>query len=303
MLDPLTDPFAGEIGRRALVEVVLLGVACGPLGVWVILLRHSYAAESVAHATLPGLVVAALVGAPLLLGAAAGLVIAAAAIALAGREQRIGSDTAVAVAVTTLFGAGVVLALQPEVPARLSELLFGDPLSVTGAEIAVTGALAAGVASCLACLHRPLALATFDPGAARSLGARPGFSKLALLLLLVAATLVAIGALGNLLAVALTVGPGASALQVARHLRSSLALAAVFAVGAGVAGLYASYYLYVAAGASIALAAVTIFGLSALFRRPLRRRRGPRPRQTALRPSPPLGPTRDRFRPRARGLP
>ncbi|MDQ3728903.1 MAG: metal ABC transporter permease [Actinomycetota bacterium] len=286
MLDLLTDPFAGEIGRRALAEVLLLGLACGPLGVWVVLLRHSYAAESVAHATLPGLVVAALVGAPLLLGAAAGLVVAAAVIALAGREQRIGSDTAVAVAVTTLFGAGVILALSPEVPARLGELLFGDPLSVTGAEIAVTGALAFVVVSCLAILHRPLTLASFDPGVARSLGAKGGRAELALLLLLAGATLVAVGALGNLLAVALTVGPGASALLLAERLRLSLILAGVLAAGAGVVGLYASYYLDVAAGASIALAAIGLFGLAALVRRPLRHLRALRPRQSALRPSP-----------------
>jgi len=284
MLDLLTDPFAGEIGQRALAEVLLLGLACGPLGVWVVLLRHAYAAESIAHATLPGLVVASLVGAPLLLGAAAGLTIAATVIALAGREQRIGSDTAVAVAVTTLFGAGVILALSPEVPARLGELLFGDPLSVTGSEIAVAGALAFGVVVCLACLHRPLALASFDPEAARSLGAKGGQAELALLLLLAGSTLVAVGALGNLLAVALTVGPGASALLVAERLRLSLITAAALAAAAGVAGLYVSYYFDVAAGASIALAAVGIFGLAALIRHLRRRRHGLRPRQSALHP-------------------
>jgi ABC-type Mn2+/Zn2+ transport system permease subunit len=287
MLDLLTDPFAGDIGRRALAEVLLLGLACGPLGVWVVLLRHPYTAESVAHATLPGLVIAALLGAPLLLGAAGGLAVAAAAIALAGRQKLIGTDAAVAVAVTTLFGAGVILALRPEAPARLSELLFGDPLSVTVAEIAVTAGLALGVVFGLACLHRPLVMASFDPGAARSFGARPGWTELALLLLLAAATLVAVGALGNLLAVALTVGPGASALLLTRRLRVGLVLAAVLAVAAGVGGLYASYYLDVAAGASIALAAVAIFGVSALVRHPRRHPRGLRPKQSALRPSPP----------------
>ena len=48
----------------------MLGAACGALGVWLLHLRHAYAAESLAHAMLPGLVLAALVGAPLLLGAA-----------------------------------------------------------------------------------------------------------------------------------------------------------------------------------------------------------------------------------------
>ncbi len=74
MLDSLTDPFAGEIGQRALAEVALLGLVCGPLGVWLVLYRQSYAAESLAHAALPGLVIASLAGLPLLVGAGGGLV-------------------------------------------------------------------------------------------------------------------------------------------------------------------------------------------------------------------------------------
>ncbi|MDQ2676747.1 MAG: metal ABC transporter permease [Actinomycetota bacterium] len=270
MLDAITDPFAGEIGRRALAEVVLLGLVCGPLGAWVVLFRQSYAAESLAHAALPGLVLASLAGAPLLVGAAGGLGVAAVAIGLAGREQRVGPDTAIAVVVTTLFGAGVVLALQPEVPARLGEILFGDPLSVSGSDLAATAALGAVIAAALLGLHRRLALAGFDRQAARSLGIKPELLEFVLLALLAAATLVAVGALGNLLVVAMLLAPGAAALRLARGLPASLALAAVLAVGAGVAGLYVSFHLELAAGASIALAAVATFALAAAAA-PLRR--------------------------------
>jgi len=286
-LDFLTDPFTGEIGRNALAEVLLLALVCGPLGVWVVLLRHSYAAESIAHAALPGLVLAALIGAPLLLGAAAGIVVAALAITLAAREARVGSDTAVAVAVTTLFGAGVILALRPEVPARLSEILFGDPLSVTGTEIAVTGALALATLGALTRLHRPLVLASFDPGAAGGLGVRTGWAETALLVLLAGATLVAVQALGNLLVVALIVGPGAAALLITRRLNLSLVVAAAFAALAGMGGLYASFYLDLAAGASIALAAVAMPALAGALRLLRPRRLGPRPRRTEPHPSHP----------------
>jgi len=61
--------------QRAFVEVVVLGLACGPLGVWILLLRRAYAAESLSHAMLPGLVLAALVGVPLVFGAAAGYMV------------------------------------------------------------------------------------------------------------------------------------------------------------------------------------------------------------------------------------
>src|SRR5687768_15574061 len=96
--------------QRALFEIVVLGAACGALGVWLLHLRYAYAAESLAHAMLPGLVLAALVGAPLLLGAGAGVLVTAALIALATRDRRVGSEVAVGVTVTTAFGLGAVLA-------------------------------------------------------------------------------------------------------------------------------------------------------------------------------------------------
>src|SRR3954453_17631438 len=105
--------------QRALAEVLLLALACGPVGVWILLYRQSYAAESVAHAMLPGLVLAALIGAPLGLGAAAGIALGAGPIALAPRQPQVGPDVAVAVTVTALFGLGSLLALSPEAPLRI----------------------------------------------------------------------------------------------------------------------------------------------------------------------------------------
>jgi ABC-type Mn2+/Zn2+ transport system permease subunit len=262
MLDALVDPFRQGIGQRALVEMIVLGLACGPLGAWVLLYRQSYASESLAHAMLPGLVLASLAGLPLALGAGAGLVVAAVAIALASRVARTGADAAVAVVVTAMFGTGALLALSPDVPARLGELLFGDPLSVTTGEIAVSALLTAGVLVALGALHRDLAIAGFDPATAPSLGAAPARAELALLVLLAVTTLVAVQALGNLLVVALIVAPGAAALRIATRIGAAYAIAVAVAIAAGIAGLYVSYYLELAAGASIALAAVAAFALT-----------------------------------------
>ena len=131
----LADP----ITRRALLEVVILALALGPLGVWVLLHRQAYAAESMSHGLLPGLVLAALAGVPLILGAAGGALVAAGTIALAARDERVGADLGVAVAVSTLFGLGALLALSPAAPPRLEELLFGDLLGISGADLIAAG--------------------------------------------------------------------------------------------------------------------------------------------------------------------
>ncbi len=276
----LLDPFRDPITQRALAEVTILGLACGPLGVWIVLYRSAYAAESFSHAMLPGLVVAALAGVPLLLGAAGGVLLGAVAVAAAARDRRIGADTAVAVVITTLVGGGALLALSPDVPARLDALLFGDLLATTGADLAVAAALCALVLLGLRAGHRSLALAGFDASAARALGVRPGRVQLGLLVALAVTLVAAVPALGNLLVLALLIAPGAAALRLATRLGRVLALAAAFAVLAGVLGLEASYHLDVAAGAAVALAAVGIYAAAALIRR------GPRRPARALRPAP-----------------
>ena len=260
----LTDAFTEPLVRHALLELALLGAACGPLGVWVLLYRQAFAAESLSHGLLPGLVLAALAGLPLVLGAAGGVAAAALAIGLAGRDARLGPDVGVAVAVGALFGAGTLLALAPEAPPRLEELLFGDPLGTTTTDLVAGAIIAAAALGTLAALHRRLALAAFDRASARALGSSPARAELGLLAVLAAVTVAGAPVLGNLLLVALVLAPAAAALLVTRRLPHALALAAALAVAAAVAGMVASSALGVAAGAAVALAAVTLLLVAAV---------------------------------------
>jgi ABC-type Mn2+/Zn2+ transport system permease subunit len=265
MLHALLDPWRDPIDVRALVEVVLLGATGGALGCWIVFYRLAYSAESLAHALLPGLVIAALAGAPLVLGGAVGLVVAAIGVALAGRTPAIGSDTAVAVVVTGLLGLGALLALSPATPARLQELLFGDVLAVTDGDLLLAGGLAAIVLAALAVLHPSLLVVGFDRSSAPALGRSALAVDVALGVLVALAILVAVQGLGNLLVVAVLVAPAAAARRVTRRLPSMMAAAVGIAVGCGIAGLYASFYLDTATGASIAGALVIAYAAASLL--------------------------------------
>jgi ABC-type Mn2+/Zn2+ transport system permease subunit len=255
LLSVLGEPWSEQIMRRALLELVVLALVGGTLGCWIVLGGLAYGAESLAHGMLPGLVLAALAGVPLLLGGAAGILVAALAVALATRAgggERVARDDAVAIAVTTLLGLGVLLALAPATPARIGGLLFGDVLGTTNADLAIAAALGALVLGTLWLAHWRLLAVSFDRGAARSLGGRPGLADALLLVLLALAVLVAVQALGTLLVVAVLVAPAAAARLLVRRLVPTMALAVVLAIAAGLAGLYLSYYARVAAGAAIA---------------------------------------------------
>ncbi len=258
MLEPLQDEFM----RRAIAEMTLIGIAGGALGCWVVLYRLSYAAESLAHAIFPGLIVAALAGLPLIVGGIPGVVVAALAIAAVSRVPGVSREVAVGVVVTTLFGLGILLALSPDSPPGIQEVLFGDILGPSNGDLAAAGILALAVGGALLLLHGRLLAGGFDRGAARSLGASPGRTETALLILLAAAIVVSVQGLGNLLVVAVFVGPAAAARQLSERIVPMIALAVAIAVLAGFAGLYLSYYAGTAGGASVALAIVAAYLLS-----------------------------------------
>ncbi len=265
MIDWLVEPLRSTVVARALAELLLLGVVSGSLGSWIVLWRLSYSAESLAHGMLPGLVIAALAGVPLVIGGAAGLLVATLAIAAVGRVPRLGSDVAVSVVITTLLGLGVLLGLAPETPAGLDGILFGDVLGVSDGDLALTAAIVAVVLISLALLRPSLVVVGLDRLNAAALGRRPGAVDVALGLLLALATLVAVEDLGNLLVVAMLVGPAAAARLVTRRLTSMMLAATAIAVGASLVGIYASYHARLAAGASVtcALALAYVAALAA----------------------------------------
>jgi ABC-type Mn2+/Zn2+ transport system permease subunit len=272
MFEPLTETFM----QRALAEMTLLALAGGALGCWVVLHELSYAAESLAHSLFPGLVLAAIAGLPLLLGATPAVILAALAIALATRLR----DVGVAVVVTTMFGLGVLLALSPDSPPGVEALLFGDVLGPSDGDIAFAAALVVLLAVVLPLLHGRLLAPGFDRDAAGALGLRPGWTDAALLVLLATATVVAVQGLGNLLVVAVFVGPAATARNLSDRIVPTIAISAGVAVLAGIAGLYLSYYAGTAGGASVALAIVAFY-LFSLLPAALRRSRPARLRTAA----------------------
>jgi ABC-type Mn2+/Zn2+ transport system permease subunit len=260
----LLQPFAEAFMRRALLELLLLGVAGSLVGCWVLLYELAYSSESLAHALLPGLVVAALLGIPLLAGGSVGVLAAAIAIAFVGRIPLIERDTGVAVVISSLFGLGVVLALSPSSPPGLESLLFGDLLGVTRGDLVISSVLVAATGAAVVALHRPLLVAGFDRRSARAFGASPFLVDAALLVLIAVGVLIGVQALGNLLVIALLVGPAAAARQLVDRLPAMMGLAMLFAWTSALAGLYVSYYLDIAAGAAVASATVALFLVAAL---------------------------------------
>jgi ABC-type Mn2+/Zn2+ transport system permease subunit len=257
--DSLSDPLGDPLTRRALLEICLIGITGGAVGSWIVLYGLSYSSESLSHSMLPGLVVATLTGIPLLLGGAFGIVAAALAIALVARVPDTADDTAVAIVVTTLFGLGALLALSPSSPPGIQEVLFGDILGVSDTDLLLAVAAVVVVLVALRLLYGQLLAVGFDRDGAKAIGASPAIAETALLVLIALAVLVGVQGLGNLLVVAVLVGPAATARQLTDRMLPMFAVAIVVALLGGAIGLYTSYYAGTAAGASVAAALVALY--------------------------------------------
>jgi len=264
VIELVTDPLSNAPTLRALAEISVLGLVSGAIGCWIVLYEISYSAESLAHGMLPGLVIAALAGLPLLLGGAAGVVVAAGLIVLATRYSAGNTDASITVVITTLFGAGVLLALSPSSPPGIQSLLFGDLLGVTVTEIAIAAAIGSAVLLLLGTFHHRLLAIGFDSAFDRALGLSATTVSFFLLALVAITVLVAVQSLGTLLVAAILVGPAAAARVVTRRMGPMMAVAVSIAVLSGIAGIFASFHFRTAAGASIVVAIAAFYALAVL---------------------------------------
>ncbi len=98
-------------------------------------------------------------------------------------------------------------------------------------------------------------LAAFDPVLAHTLGRRPELMRALMLVLLALTIVVSLQTVGVGLVAAMLVTPAATASLLTRRLPAMMAVAALVGVLSSVTGLYVSYYLDVASGAAIVLAA------------------------------------------------
>ncbi|RKS08826.1 manganese transport system permease protein [Nocardiopsis sp. Huas11] len=278
-----TVPLQFEFVQRALLVSVVAGVVCAVLSCWMTLVGWSLMGDAVSHAVLPGVVLSFLFGLPFAVGA---LVFGAGSVALIGvvnRTSRVKEDAVIGVVFTTMFALGLVLVSRVPSQTDLGHILFGNVLGVSDADIWQVLILAAVVLAVVWFKHRDLTLYAFDPVHAHAMGINPRLLETLLLGLLSVTVVVALQAVGIILVVAMVIIPGATAYLLTDRFERMLAIAAVVAALAAVAGVYASFHLNVSTGGSIVLAQACAFTLAYLFsprQGVLRRRRRTRPPRT-----------------------
>ena len=127
--------------QRALVAVLLTGVASGVLGSYVVLRGLAFIGDALTHAVFPGIVIAFAAGRSILLGALIVGLITALGIAVISRSRRVSEDTAIGILFAGMFALGVVLVSSLATYQKdVADLLFGNILGVSRRDLALAGA-------------------------------------------------------------------------------------------------------------------------------------------------------------------
>jgi ABC-type Zn uptake system ZnuABC Zn-binding protein ZnuA/ABC-type Mn2+/Zn2+ transport system permease subunit len=264
VLADLSLPFV----QRGLVAVLLLAVAAGLLGTWIVLRGLAFFAHAVSTAAFPGLVVADGLGLAASLGAFGSAIAVAAGVAWLSRRRPGSRDASTALVLVGALALGVVLASDVfATQAGVETLLFGSLLAVDGADLVLAAAAAVLVPVATLALGPRWLRTGFDGEGAR--GGRHDLALLALVALVAVATLAVVGAL---LVTALLVVPAATTRLLVDRLRPWQLATVALAAGQGVLGLWLALWTNAPPGATIAVVAGTCF-LLALAVRALRGRR------------------------------
>jgi manganese transport system permease protein len=272
--DLLTEPWQFAFMQRALLVTVVASVVCALLSCWLVLIGWSLMGDAVAHAVLPGVVLSYLVGAPFAIGA---FLFGIGAVALIGgvRETtRLKEDAAIGVVFTTVFAVGIVLVSTTPSQVDLSHVLFGNVLGVSDADVVQVLVLAALAFALLVLLRRDFTLYAFDRVHGHVIGLPVRRIGALLLGLLAVTVVVALQAVGVVLAVAMLITPGATAFLLTDRIQQMLLVAPAVAVGAAVVGTWGSYVLDVGSAGLVVVCQGLAFALAWVVSRHRDRRAG-----------------------------
>jgi ABC-type Mn2+/Zn2+ transport system permease subunit len=276
-IDQLLAPFQYDFMQRAFIAAVIVGALCSTMGTYVVLRRLSFIGDGLAHASFAGIAIAYLRGANFWIGAAIASVVTALGIGYVHRRAKISLDTSIGVLFTAAFALGVfILSRSSRATVDLQSYLFGNILGVGSSDLVLVLVLGFAVALVVGALWRPLLYTSFDPVVAQAAGIKARLVDDTLLVLLALTIIVSLPLVGIVLVAALLVTPAAAAAQLTRRFIPMMILSAVFGITSSVGGLYASYWLKSASGATIVLVATLLFFLALVVASLRRPRRAPR---------------------------
>ena len=272
--------FGYQFMQNAIMSAFLGGIACGTVGVFVVLMHMPFVGVAMSHAAFAGALLGMWLGFDPLLGAFAMCLLAAAIIGPLADRGELSPDTSLGIIFSLMLGISFLfLGLMPGTKSGALELLWGSILTNTRSDIIILGVVALLVVGLVVLFFKEIQAAVFNRNIALAVGL-PATIILYGVLFLTGATITAsLRSIGGLLIFSLILNPAAAAYQLTYNMKRMFILSATFGVLSGWIGLMLSYLFDVPSGATIVITSSVIFMVAAVFS-PKRKVKGWREKHT-----------------------
>jgi len=229
--------------RHAFEAGTIVAIVAGIIGYFVVIRRSSFAAHTLSHVGFTGAAGAVLVGVSPIFGLFAFTSVGAILIGVLGRRAA-SRDVQIGVVLAFLLGVGVLfISLYQGYATEAYSLLFGEILGISSGDVLTTLIAGVLVAIIFGVMYRPLLFTSLDEEIAEGKGVPVFGINLAFILLIAAATSIAVQVVGVLLIFALMVTPAAIAARLARRPTDGILISIGIALLATWVSLFVSFYL------------------------------------------------------------
>lgn len=251
--------------QNAMLTATLGGIACGTIGVFVVLLGMPFIGVAMSHAAFAGALLGLWLGFNPLIGALGACLIAAAIIGPLADRGELSPTTSVGVIFSLMLGlAFLFMGLMPGAKTGALEILWGSILTNTLSDVLLLGIVTAVVVGLVVVFYKEFQATVFNREMALSVGIPATAIFYGILFLTGATITVSLQPIGGLLVFSLILNPAAAAYQLTYSMKRMFLLSALFGVISGLVGLLMSYLLNVPSGAAIVIVSSVIFGIATL---------------------------------------
>lgn len=258
-MSDLLLPFQFPFMQNAFLIAMIVAVPTALLSCFLVLKGWALMGDAVSHAVLPGVVLAWIVGLPLIVGAFAAGMTCALATGYLSHNSRVKRDTVMGIVFSGMFGAGIVLYTAITTNEHLDHVLFGNILGVGPGDLWTAGLISLTVSALLIAKWKDLLLHAFDPAQAQACGLRTTALHYGLLSVLSLTIVATLSSVGLILAVGLLIAPGAIAFLTVRRFGTMLVTAVAVTLFAMLSGIYLSFYIDSAPAPTIILVLTALF--------------------------------------------
>jgi len=246
--------FQYQFLRNALFSGILASVVCGVVGVIVIEKKLVMMSGGIAHTSYGGVGLGYLLGFEPIIGAFLFSVLAAFGVGYIKRKGGARSDVIVGLFWSLGMALGVLfIGLMPGYPPDLTSYLFGSILSVTNTDLILAAVLTFVVTLAIVIFFNDWKAYLFDEEFASIIGVKTALLEYALLILIAMTIVALIRVVGIVLVMALLTAPAAAAGLLTADLKKRMIYSVLLGMAYCVGGLWVSYALDIASGASIVI--------------------------------------------------